>query len=111
MSPRPVRLRAAARDDVNAAVAHYLAEAGRSVAIDFVDALERALRLIGEQPGVGSPRYAHELDLPGLRVWPLRRFPYLVFYVERAEEIDVWRVLHAHRDVPAWLRPPEAGEG
>jgi toxin ParE1/3/4 len=64
-----------------------------------------------EHPAAGSPRYTHELDLPGLRVWPVRRFPYLVFYVEGAEEIDVWRILHGRRDVPAWLRPPAPEDG
>ncbi len=45
-----------------------------------------------------------ELDLPGLRCWPVKRYPYLVFYVERDDHIDVWRVLHGQRDIPAWLR-------
>jgi toxin ParE1/3/4 len=96
---------------VDAIVAHYLAEAGRAVALEFVEALDRALRHIGEHPAAGSPRYAHELDLPGLRVWPVRRFPYLVFYVEGAEEIDVWRILHGRSDIPAWLRPPAPEDG
>jgi len=50
-----------------------------------------------------SPRYAHALDLPGLRCWPLTRYPYLVFYLQQQDHIDVWRVLHSARDVPAWL--------
>ena len=25
---------------------------------------------------------------------PVDRFPYLVFYVERVDHVDVWRVLH-----------------
>jgi len=33
----------------------------------------------------------------------LARYPYLVFYVEHADHIDVWRVLDARRDIPAWL--------
>lgn len=44
-----------------------------------------------------------ELRLDGLRAWPLRRFPHLVFYRVEREHIDVWRVLHAKRDVPAWI--------
>ena len=51
----------------------------------------------------GSPRYAHELNLPGLRFWPLTRFPYLVFYFEHDNYVDVWRVLHQQRDIPAWM--------
>ena len=58
---------------------------------------------VGRNAATGSPRYAHELDLPGLRSWPLKRYPYLIFYVEREDHIDVWRVLHGERDIPAWL--------
>ena len=43
---------------------------------------------------------AHELNLPGLRAWPLTRYPCLVFEVERSDHVDVWRVLHGQRDIP-----------
>jgi toxin ParE1/3/4 len=46
--------------------------------------------------------------LAGLHVWPLSRYPYLVFYVERADHIDVWRVLHGHRDIPSWMQEATA---
>ena len=52
-------------------------------------------------------RYAAELNIPGLRFWPLTRFPYLVFYVEREDQLDVLLVLHAKRDIPAWLSDRE----
>lgn len=48
--------------------------------------------------------YAHDLDLPGLRFWPLTRFPYLVFYFKQSDCLDVWRVLHGRRDIPAWMQ-------
>jgi toxin ParE1/3/4 len=70
--------------------------------------VERAYRHIVAQPATGSQRYAHELDLPGLRSWPLKRYPYLIFYVERDDHLDVWRVLHGERDIPAWMREPES---
>ncbi len=73
----------------------------------FIDALEQAYAHIGRRAGTGSPRYAHELDLPGLRYRSLTRFPYLVFHVERPGHIDVWRVLHAQRDIPAGMQEPE----
>ena len=106
MSGKPVVLRERARRDVDEAIEHYLAEAGPAVALGLIDALEDAHRQIGEQPAGGSPRYAHEMDIPGLRFRTVGKFPYLVFYVEREAEIDVWRVLHGARDIPAWMREP-----
>lgn len=70
-------------------------------------ALEAALAGVAAHPGIGSPRYATELDLPGLRAYLLDGFPHLVFYVEQTEVVDVWRVLHAHRDMPAWPAAPD----
>jgi toxin ParE1/3/4 len=43
------------------------------------------------------------LNLPGLRFWSLTRYPYLVFSMELDAHVDVWRVLHGQRDIPAWL--------
>lgn len=84
----------------------YRGEAGADTAERFVDALEVALVHIGEYPGSGSSRYAAELALPGLRSWRLYSFPYVVFYAQRSDGVDVWRVLHAHRDIPAWMSEP-----
>jgi len=104
MSGKPVVPRDQAAKDVEAAVDYYVAEAGEAIAFRFIDALESAYRGIGAQPSAGSPRYSHELALPGLRSRLLRRFPYLVFYIEREDHVDIWRVLHAQRDIPDWLR-------
>ncbi len=106
MTNKPVVLRERAQHDVDAAVEHYLAEARPAVALAFIDALEGAFRRMSEHPASGSPRYARELDLPGLRSWVVRAFPYLVFYAEREADLDVWRVLHGARDIPAWLQEP-----
>ena len=106
MSGKPVVLRERAQRDVDEAIEHYLAEAGPAVALSFIDAVEVTRHRIGEQPATGSPRHAHELDIPGLRFRPVEKFPYLVCYVERETETDVWRVLHGARDIPAWMREP-----
>jgi len=47
------------------------------------------------------------LGLEGLRALRLCRFPILVFSMERPDHIDVWRVLHGQRDIPAWMQGPE----
>ena len=104
MTPKPIVLRERAKRDIDEAVEHYLSEARATVALAFITALEEAFRHIGFQPGSGSPRYARELDLPGLRSWMVTGFPYMAFYVEREADVDVWRVLHAARDIPEWFR-------
>ncbi len=107
MSVKPVIPRALASRDVDQAIDHYLDEGGERVGLGFIDVLEKAYRHIARHPASGAPRYAQELDLPGLRAWPLKRYPYLVFCVERDDHIDVWRVFHSQRDLPAWMREPE----
>ena len=104
MKTKPVIPRELALRDVEQAVAYYLDEGAPSAALGLIDALEKAYAHIGRHPATGSPRYAHELNLPGLRVWPLTRYPHGVFYIETADHIDVWRVLHGQRDIPAWLQ-------
>lgn len=94
--------------DVDAAIACYPGEDAAQAALGFIEALEQAHAHIVRHPATGSPRCAHELNLPGLRAWPLTRYPYLVFYVERPDHIDVWRVLHGQRDIPAWMQEPSS---
>jgi toxin ParE1/3/4 len=100
---KPVRLRRVAANDIDTALDYYLAEAGVEVAQRFVTAVERATVSIGRTPRSGSLRFAFDLEIPDLRCWPLTRFPYLVFYVEHADHVDVWRLIHTRRDLPATL--------
>jgi toxin ParE1/3/4 len=108
LSAKPIVPRELARRDVEEAVDYYARAAGSDVAVGLIDALQSAYASIARHPGTGSNRYAHELNLPGLRSRRLKRYPYLVFYVEREDHIDVWRVLHAQRDIPAWMQEPES---
>ncbi len=101
MTGKPVVLRERASRDVEEAVDHYLMEGGAAAAFDFIAAVEESLRSIGEHPLSGSPRYADELGLPGLRFRRIPDFPHLIFYAEQESSIAVWRVLHGARDIPA----------
>ena len=103
MTAKPIVPRELANRDVDEAIAYYLSESSDAVALRFVFALEKAYQHISRHPASGSSRYAVELNLPDLRSWPLRRFPHVVFYVETNDCIDVWRVLHSARDIPAWM--------
>lgn len=73
----------------------------------FLEAVEATIQHVAAHPASGSLRYSGALDLMQLRFWPVRHFPYLVFYVDRTDAVDIWRVLHAHRNIPAWLIPAE----
>ena len=103
MTAKPVIPRAKARADVDLAIEYYANEAGADVALGFIDAIEQAYGFIAEMPAAGSPRWSHELNFPGLRTIALKGFPWLVFYLEFETHVDVWRVLHAKRDMPVWL--------
>ena len=100
MTTQPVVPRAQASADVESSIDHYLAEGATDAALGFIDALEEAYRHLSHNAATGSPRYGQELGLAGLRAWPLSHYPFLVFYLERDDHIDVWRVLHTRRDIP-----------
>jgi toxin ParE1/3/4 len=103
VAAKRVVLRAAAELDVESAFEHYLLTAGADVAEGFIDALALAYAHLARHPATGSPRYGLKLNVPGLRSWPVNRYPYLVFYLDMPQEIDVVRVLHGAMDIPEWL--------
>jgi toxin ParE1/3/4 len=105
---KPVVPRERAHRDVDEAIAYCLGENAPQAALGFINAVEQAYRHVSRAPAAGSPRYGHELNLPDLRCWVLRDYPYLVFYVEMSDHIAVWRVLHAQRDIPAWMQDPDS---
>jgi toxin ParE1/3/4 len=111
VAARSVHLRASAVADIDAAVAHLIGEAGPKVAGRFVDALERTVAQIGRSPQTGSLQFSYELEIPDLRVRPVGRFPYLVFYVFNDDAVAVWRVLHTRRDIPSAIADEPDGEG
>jgi toxin ParE1/3/4 len=103
---KPIIQRALAQADIVRAFDHYLFEATADVARALVLEIEASLRSIAQFPGAGSPRYAAPLSIDNLRFVIVERFPYLVFYIDRDDRIEVLRVLHQHRDMPAILSLP-----
>ena len=68
-------------------------------AVSFVAEIETKIMEIGERPGSFQKRD----DLhPGLRHAPHGR--YLIFFIERDEEVQIVRVLQGSRDLPRLLR-------
>lgn len=103
MSAKPLIRLELAKQDERDAVGYYAREAGLDVALRLAEALRDTYRSVGGLPGIGSPRYGNLLGIQGLRSRKVRRFPFLIFYIECDDRIDVWRILHAQRDIPAWL--------
>jgi len=101
----PVIPRQRAYRDVDEALEYLVAQAPPSVASGFIDAVEDAYWHLAQFPESGSPRLAQELEMPGLRCWPLRGYPYLICYRWTGASVDVWRMLHQQRDLQRWLEP------
>ncbi|MEP1125793.1 MAG: type II toxin-antitoxin system RelE/ParE family toxin [Ilumatobacter sp.] len=108
MAAKPVQFRELASFDLESASGYEAAEADVATAIRLVDSVEATARRIGRNPRLGSLRFAYELAVPDLRVVAAGRFPYLLFYLERKASVDVWRLLHTSRDIPASLQDPDA---
>lgn len=98
-----IRYRAIAADDVEQAVARYAHESGPHLADRFIDALRDVQARILAFPDAGSPRFAYLVRPLDIRVVPIAGFAYLVFYLARADVIDIVRVVHSTRDIPKHL--------
>lgn len=107
MADKAIRLRALAAAGLEGAAEYHREHGGEEVALDFVDAARSAFALVTSAPGIGSLRYSYDLDIPGLRAWPIARFRHAIFYVATEDLVDVWRVLHTSRDIPETLRDPD----
>jgi len=93
---RRARFAPQARTDVLDIARHVASETGVERALKVVDRLEAVCHWLATRPAVGRPR--EELE-PGLRSFPL--WPYVIIYRPRRVGIDVIRVLHGARDIPA----------
>ena len=100
-----IERRVRATQDLEDAFSYYIDHADVLVAERFMAEVERALKHIAQHPGTGSPRYSHLLDGEPFRFWTLNKFPYAVFYLERADYIEIICVLHQASDIPSHLEP------
>jgi toxin ParE1/3/4 len=112
MAAKAIVPRNLAQRDIEAAVDCYARDVGSHMALGYVEDLQDAYKLIASHPASGSLSYGYEIGLPGLRSVQLKRYPYLIFYLEHtdhiADHIDVWWVLHGKMDIPAWLQNPNS---
>ena len=99
-----IRMRAQARRDLIDHFDHLEAEAGLTVADQFLREAEATLSLLATQPGMGAPLTLRHPALTGLRKWRVKGHDnVLIFYKPLPEGVQVIRVLHASRDWWAML--------
>ena len=90
--------------DLAGARAYYRQEAPHML-VDFALTVDSELSHLRRHPDTGSPRYGLQLGIPGLRSWPVKKFPYMIFYMVEDTRIVVLRVLHQSTDIPVHLEP------
>ena len=77
---------------------YYRHEAGARVATKLVEAMTKALAELELNPAIGSPSLGKVIDVEGLRTWRIDGFPLSFWYFERAEHIDVARLIGQRQD-------------
>ena len=107
---KPARLRPAAQDDLIALTHWYAEQGGNALAARLFDAAQLALDPLARMPGLGSPRVGHLCNMSGLRAWGVQGWPVQWLYFERADHLDVVRLLGERQDIVAILMsdPPSA---
>lgn len=85
-------VQARAEADLQDVTDFYMEHAGNRLAEMFLAEFERVLNLLCKFPALGTPL------TEGRRVFPLRRFPYSVFYFQHGEVLRVIAVIHQRRN-------------
>jgi len=97
---KPVRFEDDAEAELRAAVARYEGER-RGLGAALLAEVQRVLDLIEEFPGAGA-KVPHVRTRHETRRVPLRRFPFIVVYRERREELQVVAFAHTSRKPGYW---------
>ena len=96
---KPVVLTPAAQAELEGATEWYEARAG-GIGLKFVLCVDEALQQIGESPA-GFPIWEHDRRF---RKFVLQRFPYIVFYRETVDRVEVIAVAHGARAPGYWRK-------
>ena len=99
-----IGIRPRARMDV-VELATYLGKDNVTAANRFLDACEATFEFLLNSPQIGAIYRTKNPRLVDLRVFRVKGFPnHLTFYLERANGIEIVRVVHGARDLDALLQ-------
>jgi addiction module RelE/StbE family toxin len=91
-----VRLRYTARARADITDIHeYIAKQSLSGATAVVRQIRATSLLLARYPGLGR-----QTNILGVRVFPIARYPYLIYHHVRGDELIIIHVRHGRRDVP-----------
>jgi plasmid stabilization system protein ParE len=91
-----VRLRYAPRANRDISGIHeYIAQHNERAATAVARRIRATCELLARYPGLGR-----ETDIPGVRVFPTARYPYLVYHRIRGDELIIIHVRHGRSDAP-----------
>ena len=99
-----IGIRPKARMDV-VELATYIGKDNVTAANRFLDACEATFEFLVKSPQIGAIYRTKNPRLVDLRVFRVKGFPnHLTFYLERANSIEIVRVVHGARDLDALLQ-------
>ncbi len=96
---KPARTRPLAEHDLVERTRYYAAVEGARLADRFFTAAIEAVRSVEDMPGIGSPLVGDRIGISELRRVGVEGFPCGWFYFERADHLDVVRLLADKQDL------------
>ena len=84
--------------EIDAQVAYYADHSGARLAERFYQDLQATLRSLLKSPGKGRIFVSSNKALVGIRSWLMSGFPFLIYYREVDDGIEIVHVLHGARD-------------
>jgi toxin ParE1/3/4 len=104
--PPEITIRAAARREIEAQGRYLEESAGAGVADRFFAALAASFETLAHRPKAGALCGFRRAALRGVRRWPVTGFEnWLIFYLPRAEGVEVVHIIHGARDIETLLGP------
>ncbi|MGH9440059.1 MAG: type II toxin-antitoxin system RelE/ParE family toxin [Terriglobia bacterium] len=80
----------------------FIGQSSEDAAQRFLRSAEETFQLLASQPEMGKLAEHRSPLLAGVRRFPVKDFPkYLIFYRPIRDGIEVVRVIHGARDIPA----------